>query len=265
MSSLLMSPLKMSPIEMSQATSLMSASTNPSLCLKNLRLSREKNGSVFTLDVPELNIFQGQTHAIIGQSGCGKSTLLDILALILRPDSADLFQLNLDDKKIDLFSAKPAKLANIRSKDIGYVLQSGGLFPFLSVEDNILLPARLVAYEEKALQEWLVYLCDRLAISDHIKKKPQHLSGGQRQRVAIARALALNPSLILADEPTAAVDQATAIEIFEIFQSIVKEINTALLVVSHDVPLVSRFADHIITFGIERLDAQNIHSTVYKK
>lgn len=225
----------------------------PYLAVRKMSVEREKNGARFSLHVPHLDVCPGQTLAILGQSGCGKSTLLDLLALVLRPTRAEEFTLFPGtNSSLDLAQAEPAVLASVRAGEIGYVLQSGGLLSFLNVRENILLPGKLSGLPRNALTRRLDFLGKRLGIADQLDKKPQHLSGGQRQRAAIARALVHAPKLIFADEPTAAVDQVTASEIFETFQDIVKEMHTALVVVSHDVALARRFADRVATFTIER-------------
>ncbi|MBQ7585282.1 MAG: ATP-binding cassette domain-containing protein [Desulfovibrionaceae bacterium] len=220
------------------------------LTAEALAIQREKNGSCFHLLVPNLKVFFGQTLAVVGASGCGKSTLLDMLALILRPSSAQNFTMNTGLKNEDLLQASPSHLAQIRSLNIGYVLQSGGLFSFLNVEDNIMLPSRLLGEKENLLRKRVRDLAEKLGISNQLKKKPQHLSGGQRQRVAIARALVHKPVLVLADEPTAAVDQASAKDICAVFKTAVQEVGAALVMVSHDQTLMERIADSLVTFKV---------------
>lgn len=224
-------------------------------CLKvtKLNLEREKNGFRFTLQVPALEVFAGQTLAVVGQSGCGKSTLLDALALILSPTDVAAFTLyTADGDEVDLRRASPEDLALLRGKEIGYVLQSGGLLSFLSVRENILLPGRLLGLPQDFLETRLDELSRRLDIEKQLKKKPQHLSGGQRQRAAIARSLIHHPRIVYADEPTAAVDQETAGEIFSVFKEMVQGTQTALVVVSHDRDLVGQFADRTVSFALKR-------------
>ena len=226
---------------------------NTCLSIERLLLKREKNGFRFTLQVPRLEVLAGQTLAVIGQSGCGKSTLLDILALILSPTSINTFKLHsADGRAIDLNRASPAFLAGLRGSEIGYVLQSGGLLSFLSVRDNILLPGKFLGMPLEKLERRVEQLARWLNIAEQLDKKPQHLSGGQRQRVAIARSLIHSPRIVFADEPTAAVDQETAREIFAIFKEMARRMQTALVVVSHDRDLVYEFADRIVTFSLER-------------
>ena len=235
-----------------------------SLSIRGLCVRREKNGSRFTLSVPSLDVQRGEMLAVLGPSGCGKSTLLDVLALILRPTEAERFVLAGPHGETDLFSASESRLAALRAGSIGYVLQSGGLLSFLSVRDNILLPGRLMGKSDAELLPLLDYLAKRLDIVGQLGKKPGSLSGGQRQRTAIARALIGTPPLVFADEPTAAVDQETAQEICDVFRSVARELDTALVVVSHDRPLMHRFCDRVLTFEVCRHSASDVESRTYE-
>ena len=224
------------------------------LSIRELCISRHKNGASFTLEVPELEVKRGEILAIVGQSGCGKSTLTDTLGLILEPTSAGSFMLEGKCGSVK---------AQIRGSEIGYVLQSGGLFPFLDVLDNIMLPGRLLGISESVLKERAVELASSIGIADQLHKKPQHLSGGQRQRVAIARAVVHNPPIVLADEPTAAVDQVSANDICVLLRKIVQENNASLVIVSHDRELMKKYADYEVTFKLNK-DERGIVSTLLK-
>ena len=225
-----------------------------SCCLKvrNLCFYREKNGVSFSLSVPALDLYAGRILAVVGESGCGKSTLSDLLALILRPQQCELFCLKLEGNRVDLMQATDGELAHLRGHAIGYVLQSGGLLQFLNVQENIMLPGRLLGYSERWLKQRAEELAQKIGIVEQLTKKPQYLSGGQRQRVAIARALLLSPPLLIADEPTAAVDEYTANEICEVFRQVVEQSRTALMIVSHDLKLMRRHADEQVSFELSR-------------
>ena len=233
------------------------------LSIRDLCISRHKNGASFTLEVPELEVKRGEILAIVGQSGCGKSTLTDTLGLILEPTSAGSFMLEGKCGRVDLLQVSPSVKAQIRGSEIGYVLQSGGLFPFLDVLDNIMLPGRLLGSSESVLKERAVELASSIGIADQLHKKPQHLSGGQRQRVAIARAVVHNPPIVLADEPTAAVDQVSANDICVLLRKIVQENNASLVIVSHDRELMKKYADYEVTFKLNK-DERGIVSTLLK-
>ena len=155
--------------------------------------------------------------AIVGPSGCGKSTLLDLLALVARPaeDSVGIFNFagSLVNQKVNdiiHFWQKRGehRIAQLRKRYIGYVLQTGGLLPFLSVYQNIELACRLKGIDGAGNR--IISIAFTLGIENQLNKKPQYLSGGERQRAAIARAMVHRPTVVLADEPTAAVDSERA-------------------------------------------------------
>lgn len=222
--------------------------------LHNVVKSRSKGGVTFTLKVPDLKIYPGEFWAVVGPSGCGKSTLLDMLALVLGPSSADTFTIRLEDvKKMTLKAVVGLSrndAATIRKRTIGYVLQNGGLLPFLSVRENILITAELSG--RKLLQGELEKLVDSLGLQDQLDKKPQHLSGGQRQRVAVARALIHRPAIILADEPTAAVDQPTARDVRDELKMLAHRAGSAVVMVTHDRSLTEGVTDAQVDFSVTR-------------
>ena len=190
----------------------------------------------FTLDVPELIVRRGEKVALVGMSGCGKSTLLDLLAMVLRPDEAGQFVFfSQQGQKQDIMDAwtrkKLSRLAHIRMVHIGYVLQTGGLFPFLSIRENIgisLLGLGLPVND--AVED----MAKRLHIERHLNKLPGQLSVGERQRVAIGRAMAHQPSLVIADEPTASLDPINAEDIMDLFSALADEKGVTLIMATHD-------------------------------
>jgi putative ABC transport system ATP-binding protein len=221
--------------------------------VRNLFKRREQSGSAFELRAPHVYAEPGEFIALVGESGCGKSTLLDILALVLRPDAADRFVLRPPraDSIVNVMQlwAQDAEeaMAQVRRELLGYVLQSGGLLPFLSVRRNITLPQRLKNGRAGDVTD----LAARMGMDALLDKKPRYLSGGQRQRVAILRALAHRPAIILADEPTAAVDGARARAIMRDFRELARSENSAIVMVSHDLKLVEAFADRIYGYVVE--------------
>lgn len=215
------------------------------LNVKGLSLVFRSDGD-FVLQVPSLKLSAGETIAIVGESGSGKSTILDMIGLVLRPAHVDNFELNIpgegtNDIKALWKTNNLDRLSDIRRKHIGYVLQTGELFPFLNVRQNILLTARLKGMEEKEVQESFDETIDTLFLRDYLARYPGELSIGQRQRVAIARAVCHRPGLILADEPTAALDPKLAAQVMELFLKATQKTNSALILVSHDISLVDRF------------------------
>lgn len=254
----------------SLANDLAPAGNTPSasaaiLRLVNLRKVREQGDVRFELQAPDLSLHAGQFVAVVGASGCGKSTLLDILAMVMKPSHCDEFwwanrhQTNAKVNVWDIWnSGAEHRLAEIRRRDLGYVLQTGGLMPFLSVADNIRLPMRIL--KDEADQTTLVNLAQRIGIDAVLSKKPQHLSGGQRQRAAILRALIHNPRLILADEPTAAVDKERAREIVQDFKALAQDRGTTIVMVTHDHDLVRPLADVTYTFDVARHSDTEVRS-----
>lgn len=232
--------------------------------LRDLRKRREKAGAVFELLVPALVIRAAEFVAVVGSSGSGKSTLLDILGLVLQPSSAREFTIVRRDplghrRPVEVGGLSERQLSDIRRSQVGYVLQTGGLLPYLSVRENILLPCRLAG--SPASEAVLRNLTRRLGIADQLEKKPQHLSVGQRQRVAIARALAHRPPVVLADEPTAAVDKLTALEIRREFQELVHQLGVSLVMVTHDMEMIEG-ADRVFEFSLEKPQPQVARATL---
>ncbi|MGO2146392.1 MULTISPECIES: ABC transporter ATP-binding protein [Halomonas] len=191
--------------------------------------------------LPELALISGQVAAIVGPSGCGKSTLLEAIGLLLAPSTLQSYSLGKakTDVAALLHNRNENTLASIRSKDIGFLLQNGGLLPYLSVRDNITLPRRLLGLP--ASSERIQHACAKLRLDALLDKRPSALSIGERQRTAFVRAMAHEPQVLLADEPTAALDPYAGAQLFDLMVSLVKELDMAALVVSHDYTLVDQF------------------------
>jgi len=204
--------------------------------LKNVVKERLIDGVGFRLQVPEIRIRAEENIALIGHSGCGKSTLLDLLALILRPDTSDEMNLHpVQGDSHDIASLwqrdRYSKLSQIRKQHIGYVLQSGGLLPYLTVRENIELPRRLLKLPD---DDSINSISKVLGISRQLDKLPGLLSAGERQRASFARALSHRPSILIADEPTAALDPITAHKIMAVVMEVIRGLKITLITASHD-------------------------------
>ena len=186
------------------------------------RFSKEK-----TQALRDVNFIaeEGEFIAIMGESGSGKTTLLNILATLEKPSSGEVV---LEGKKIS--TIKEQQLAEFRRDHLGFVFQDFNLLDTLSVRDNIFLPLVLGRYKYGEMAKRLKALAPKLNIEDLLNKQPFELSGGQKQRVAVARALITNPKLILADEPTAALDSKNSDGLLELFEQINAEGQTILMV-----------------------------------
>lgn len=241
------------------------AADGAALDARGLVKTRGSDRQSFVLKAPEIRLERGRLTAIIGESGCGKSTLLDMMALISAPDQAERFKLNIASPRSELSDVtalwaarSETGLAELR-RSVGYILQTGGLLPFLSVAQNAALSFQIAGRSVDMAR--IRHLADRLGIGDQLRKAPAHLSGGQRQRAAILRALAHEPALVLADEPTAAVDRTRAIEIMDDLTRLVRETGVTLALVSHDAALVAPRADCIYGFSVERVSNTETVST----
>lgn len=207
------------------------------LTLRQVSCIRGIGTESFSIRIDNLSIAPGETIAITGSSGSGKSTLLEILGLVLRPAVGDSFRWDFGDGKstdIDALWRRDAfpDLARIRAHRIGFVLQTGGLLPFLDVQANIEISRRIAQCSRR--NNPIPNLIDSLELRHLLGKMPHQLSIGERQRVSIARAMAHEPDLLLADEPTAALDPQLADQVITLMLDLVARTDTAAVIVSHD-------------------------------
>lgn len=175
-----------------------------------------------------LELSRGQNVAIVGPSGCGKSTLLQIIGTLDRPTGGTV---TLDGE--DPFDLSEAQLAHFRAKRIGFVFQEHHLLPQLTVLENVLVPTLAEGSPGAESVERARELLDRVGLGQRLEHRPAELSGGERARVAVARALIHRPALLLADEPTGALDRTTARHIGQMLTKLQAQENTMLIVVTH--------------------------------
>lgn len=174
-------------------------------------------------------VMPGEFLGIMGSSGSGKSTLLNCIATVIRPTSG---KIQIDGKNLQSF--KGDELASYRGRTIGYLFQNFELLDNLTGRENILLPSSLHGVPEKESSRYLDELAEYLEISDVLDKFPSKMSGGQQQRVAAARALILYPEIVLADEPTGALDSRNARSLMEKLSGLNNDRQTTILMVTHD-------------------------------
>lgn len=198
----------------------------------------ENDTRVWGLHDVSLSVKQGEILAVVGASGSGKSTLLHIMGGVDSPTSGKVI---VDGK--DITKMNDEQMAVFRRRKIGFVFQAYHLIPVLSVEENITMP--ILLDHRKPDREYVEQIMEMLGLQDRRKHLPNQLSGGQQQRTAIARALANHPSLILADEPTGALDSKNGNEVITLLQKSVKELNQTLVLITHNVDL-AREADRIV-------------------
>jgi macrolide export ATP-binding/permease protein macB len=179
------------------------------------------------------DIEQGGCVSIVGPSGSGKTTCMNMIGCLDRPTSGDVF---VDGK--NTATMKDTELAHLRNKTIGFVFQQYFLLPSFTVLENVMLPLRYQGISKSERKRLATEELEKVGLANRLKHKPNELSGGQKQRVAIARALVTKPKVILADEPTGALDSETGLSVLDLFLNINKT-GTALVIVTHNMEIAN--------------------------
>ena len=205
-------------------------------------------GSVPALADVSMGVAAGEVAAVMGPSGSGKSTLLNLIAGLDRPSAGTV---TVAGRRIDTLGE--SALARFRARHIGIIFQFFNLLDDLTVEDNVVLPAQLAGASRRQARARADELLTRMGIEEHRNSYPARMSGGQRQRVAIARALVNRPEVLLADEPTGALDTATGQEIGRLLRQL-NEGGQTLVLVTHDPDLAERYAARTVRIVDGRLD-----------
>ena len=212
-------------------------------------------GSIFAVEDVSLNVASGEFVALVGPSGSGKTTMLSILAALLKPTSG---QILLDGE--DLAKKNDVDRVAMRREKIGFTFQANNLVPYLSAVENVELMLRLNNRLDKAGKMRARELLARLGLGERLHNLPGQMSGGQQQRVAIARALIHNPSLVLADEPTASLDTERAYQVVETFAGLIHEQKRAGIMVTHDLRMCV-FVDRVL----QMQDGKLVHEYTSKE
>jgi putative ABC transport system ATP-binding protein len=213
------------------------------------------DGSIVpVIDVPSLQIGDNEQVALVGTSGSGKTTLLHLIAGILSPDSGQITFQSGGDNGVDIAQLGEAQRDVFRGRYIGYVFQTHHLLPGFTALENVLLGMSFTG--RKHDPAWATHLLQEVGLSERLNYKPARLSVGQQQRVAVARALANRPKVVLADEPTGALDSANAQQVLDLIRSLCTEVAASLLLVTHDMDIARQLPRMVSLFEVNRAAAK---------
>ena len=209
--------------------------------VKSLKKIYGKNeGATTALNGISFQVLDGEFLGIMGSSGSGKTTLLNCIATMVMPTEGHILL-----KREDISNLKGSRLARFRGSQVGYLFQDFELLDHMTGEENILLPAEIHKLNRKEVEERLKDLANYLEIEDVLQKFPSQMSGGQKQRVAAARALIVKPEILLADEPTGALDSKNSKRLMEMLRGIRDNYGTTIMMVTHD-PNAASFCSRIL-------------------
>jgi putative ABC transport system ATP-binding protein len=232
------------------------------------------DGTTLTVvDIDRLDIADGEQIALIGSSGSGKTTLLHLIAGILAADRGRIFfgeelsspagtvvPYRAPENGVDIANLSEAQRDVFRGRNIGYIFQTHHLLPGFTALENVLLGMSFTGRRHDP--EWARHLLNEVGLSERLHYKPAKLSVGQQQRVAVARALANRPKLVLADEPTGALDSRNAQQVLELILRLCTEIGASLLLVTHDLNIAGQLARTITLSDLNRASESHVPSTV---
>ena len=225
--------------------------SKPSLQLRDIQKTFEQGSgvNVEVLRGVDLDLDPGDSLAVLGPSGSGKSTLLHIVGTLERPTSGTMTLVGGEEGDVEPFSLDDDNLARFRNRTVGFIFQEHHLLPQYSVLENVLVPTFAfgdsVFADPGAGVDRAHQLLDRVGLGHRLDHRPAELSGGERQRVAVARALIHSPSLLLCDEPTGSLDQATADSVADLLVELHEAEQTILVVVTHSLELAKRFGRRV--------------------
>ena len=213
---------------------------------------------VMALQDVNLKIERGEYLSIMGPSGSGKSTFMNILGCLDTPSTGEYKFRGVDVSKLD-----DDALSAMRNKEIGFVFQNFNLLPKLNAVQNVELPLAYAGVPAAERHERAIRALERVKLADRMHHKPSELSGGQRQRVAIARALVTNPGILLADEPTGALDSKTGVEIMRLFDELHREGDNTIILITHEQEIANYAIRNVyIKDGTIHYDRLNTNRTI---
>lgn len=216
------------------------------------------DNEVRALDGASFTINKGEMVAIMGPSGSGKSTLMSIIGCLDVPSHGSY---TLDGEAVE--NLDETQLANVRGRKIGFVFQQFNLLARTSALENVILPLTYAGYSGKEREDCARKALERVGLGDRTHHAPNELSGGQQQRVAIARAIVNEPNILLADEPTGALDSKTGVEIMDLFQRLHKENGQTVILVTHDA-YVAKHTERIIKISDGRIVSDEVNPNPIK-
>ena len=214
-------------------------------------------GQVRALDSVDLDVRSGEVLVLMGPSGSGKTTLLSIMGCILRASAGSV-----KVRGREVADLPEAQLPAIRLRNFGFIFQGFNLFPALSARENVEIAFDLKHFSKRDARRNAEELLAGVGLGDKLAVHPANLSGGQKQRVAIARALAGDPEIVLADEPTAALDSASGKTVMDILAKLARERGRALVIVTHD-PRVLGYADRVVHIADGRVAGEEVMQLVH--
>ena len=221
------------------------------------------DGSVVpVIDIASFFLGEGEQVALIGSSGSGKTTLLHLIAGILAPDSGNILYGSQPDGQVDITKLSEAQRDVFRGAYIGYIFQTHHLLPGFTALENVLLGMSFTGRPHDPA--WAKRLLSEVGLADRLHYKPAKLSVGQQQRVAVARALANRPRLVLADEPTGALDPANAQQVLGLIRNLCGEVQASLILVTHDLAIANQLARTVSLSELNQASAAALASAAEK-
>jgi lipoprotein-releasing system ATP-binding protein len=211
---------------------------------------------ISVLDGVNLQVARGEMVAIIGASGAGKSTLLHMLGALDRPTRGYVVL-----GGVAVNGLPDAELAELRNKRVGFVFQFHHLLREFSSLENVMMPLRIAGWDLRKARGRAEELLARVGLSGRMHHRPSELSGGEQQRTAVARALAIDPSIVLADEPSGNLDKMNSERLHDLFAELAKDLEIAMVVVTHNLSLASR-ANRVLLLESGRLRETDVHEVV---
>ncbi len=211
-------------------------------------------GSLEILKGISFHVERGEIVSVIGPSGAGKTTLLQIVGTLMRPDNGSV---SIDGTEVSRLSEK--RLADFRNRRIGFIFQQHCLLPEFSALENVMLPALIAGTSKRTAEERAKKLLDFLHLGERIGHRPSQMSGGECQRVAVARALMNEPAVILADEPSGALDSKNKRDLHELFLSLREEMGQTFVIVTHDDHLAS-ISDRVLEMRDGKIEKTSVRA-----